>query len=129
MTEVIEEEYLPQCLAMGISRTEFGELNITKLRPYILAENIKFEKMNQQAHLQGRYIFDAVSIAISNALRSKGQKAINYMDTPYDFDKLRREQKEEEARRVREEKMKAEFMMFSEGLRKKLEVQNGNNDR
>lgn len=118
---MIEEEYLPQCLAIGISRAEFGELNIRKLRPYILADDIAFERKNQEMHIQGRYFFDAVSIAIGNALRGKGQPAQNYMDKPYDFKGIQNKREEYDRQMQEEERAKAQFIQFAEGIRRKLE--------
>ena len=125
MTELILNEYLPHCLAMGITRAEFGELNITKLRPYILADEISFNRDNQMAHLQGRYFFDALTIAISNALRKSGQQATNYPERPYDFDEMKKKQDEEERKKLQIESMKAQFAKFADGLKTKLGDKDG----
>lgn len=50
---------------------------------YISKMKMEQEKYNSQAWLQGAYIFEAVSVALSNAF-SKGQK-IKYSEKPYEL--------------------------------------------
>lgn len=121
MRERFRETYLPQCLAIGISEGEFWEMNITKLRPYLLADELKWKQVNRQAHLYGRYVFDAVSTALANALRGKHDMPINYLDEPYDFDKLAREHEQEVQQQKKIEAMKARFSSFAIATNKKLE--------
>lgn len=58
---------------MGIRAEDFWKLNFKKLRPYLLAENIKREQQNYMLWLQGLYIYDAVG-AIAGQMFSKGKK-------------------------------------------------------
>lgn len=53
------------------------------LEPYEKAVKIEEEKTDTHMWILGSYIFEAVSIAISNAFRKKGQKANSYRDKPY----------------------------------------------
>ena len=41
------------------------------------------EDINANLWLQGVYFFEAVSIAICNSFRGKGQKALSYPEKPY----------------------------------------------
>lgn len=120
---MIEETYLPQCLAMGIRAEDFWKLNIRKLRPFLKAEQIKFEQKNRECHLLGMYVYDAVAIAINNQFRKSGQAPASYPDKPYEF--LTEKEIAERKRKAEIEKMKAQFMTFVEQTRKRLE-KNGN---
>ncbi len=67
--------------------------------------------MNNQAWLQGVYIYDAISTALHNALRDpKKSRAREYAKQPYDF---RRKEKteQEKAREVAVEQEKAAAWM------------------
>ena len=82
MLDVIENEYLPHCLAIGITEGEFWKLNIRKLRPYLKAEEIKRDRMNEEAWLMGLYVFKAVNVVANNILSKKGTKPQEYFDKP-----------------------------------------------
>ena len=95
-------------------------MNPRKLRPYLLAEDIRFRKRNQEMYIMGAYVFDALCIALSNLSRKNGQQPIPYLKQPFEFPTLD-EQAEMERERVKMEKMKAQFQAFADGLRKQLE--------
>ena len=86
---------------------------------------IKKELENQQAWLQGLYFFNAISVSLYNNLgRKEGQPAENYMESPIDFDKepktqkeIEREQQLEMEERIRERNRQIKAM-----LNKKQEV-------
>lgn len=114
---MIEETYLPQCLAIGIRADEFWNLNIRKLRPFLKAEEIKFQTKNRELHLQGQYVYDAVMIAIANAF-SKGSP-IQYPEKPYEF--LSKEEIEKRRQQAEVERLKGAFMAFAETTKTRLE--------
>ena len=100
MLDIIENEYLPHCLAIGITEGEFWNLNIRKLRPFLKAEEIKRERRNEEAWLQGLYTFKAVSVVVSNVLSKKGAKLQEYFDkpiriTPYTEKELEEQRKQQ----------------------------------
>lgn len=70
------------------------------VRTYRKAFRLQQELANEQAWLQGLYVFDAVSVAMGNLFRKRGQKAEHYLDRPIDIfpltekEKKRREQEE-----------------------------------
>lgn len=94
------------------------------LRPFILAEEIKFKKQNEFAYLVGRYTFDAISIVANNILRTKNEPAMGYMEKPYDFSETK-EEAEERKRKAEEEKIKASFVRFAESIRSNMEKKDG----
>ncbi len=116
---MIEETYLPQCLAMGIRVDDFWSLNIRKLHPFLKAEELKFKEKNREFHLMGIYVFDAVSIAISNLFRKNGSNYTSFPDKPYEF--LSDEEMQRRKRQTELEKAKAQFMAFAEATKKRLE--------
>ena len=104
-TEIFEESF-PFYLAIGMSSAEYWEGDCSLTRYYRKAYKIKQEEINNNAWLQGLYIYDAVSTSLHNALRGKNSKARQYAPQPYDFNN--REKTEfEKAREVEVEQQKA----------------------
>ena len=89
-----------------MSSAEYWEGDCSLTRYYRKAYKIKQEEINNNAWLQGMYVYDAISTALHNALRDKNTKARNYAKQPYDFNN--REKTEfEKAREVEIEQQKA----------------------
>ena len=104
-TEIFQESF-PFYLAIGMSSAEYWEGDCSLTRYYRKAYKIKQEEINNNAWLQGLYIYDAVSTSLHNALRGKNQKARQYAERPYDF-KNREKTEFEKAREVEIEQQKA----------------------
>ena len=79
---------------------------------YREAEKIKQEKKNQELWLQGMYFYDALTTAISNALKPKNAKASKYAEKPYDLN-VKEKTEEEKAKEVEVEQEKAYAWMES----------------
>lgn len=104
-TEVFEE-MCPFYLAIGMSSAEYWEGDPSLARYYRKAYKIKQEEINNNAWLQGVYIYDAISTALHNALRGKNQRAREYAKQPYDF-KNKHKTEFEKAKEVEIEQEKA----------------------
>lgn len=67
---------------------------------YRKAYRLKREADNEQAWLQGVYIYDAFAVCLTNAFSKRGAKTQNYIERPIDIfplterEKKRREQEE-----------------------------------
>ena len=86
-TEVFEECF-PFYLAIGMSSAEYWEGDPSLAQYYRKAYRIKQDEINNNAWLQGMYIYDAVSTALHNALRGFGKQktpAKDYAKQPYEF--------------------------------------------
>lgn len=53
------------------------------IEPYYKAEKLRCEKTDNFMWLMGSYVFEAISIALSNAFRKKGTQAKQFLDKPY----------------------------------------------
>ena len=67
-------------MAMGISYDEFWTLNPRKINVIVKAYNLKRQIEDEKLWLLGDYVFNACSIALSNAFRKKGQKGKEYFE-------------------------------------------------
>ena len=107
-TEVFEEAF-PFYLAIGMSFAEYWEGDPLLAQYYRKAYRIKQEEINNNAWLQGMYVYDAVSTALHNALRGFSKQkspAKDYATQPYDFrNKVKTEA--EKAKEVEVEQEKA----------------------
>ena len=104
-TEIFEESF-PFYLAIGMSSAEYWTGDPSLVRYFRKAYKIKQEEINNNAWLQGLYVYDAVSTAVHNALRGKNSKAREYAKQPYDFTN-RQKTEFEKAKEVEIEQEKA----------------------
>ena len=104
------EESFPFYLAIGMSSAEYWEGDPSLARYFRKAYKIKQEEINNNAWLQGMYIYDAISTALHNALRGKNQKAKEYAKQPYNFENKEKSEIEK-AKEVEIEQEKAAAWM------------------
>lgn len=111
-TEIFEECF-PFYLAIGMSFAEYWEGDPKLAQYYRKAYRIKQEEINNNAWLQGMYVYDAVSTALHNALRGMGKTKPpikDYAKQPYElFNKAKSEL--ERAKEVEIEQEKAAAWM------------------
>lgn len=69
-------------MAIGVSKKDFYHSTLAGLLDYDEAYKVRRKIEDEQAYFQGIYNYEAVAIAIGNAFRSKGAKALNYRDKP-----------------------------------------------
>ena len=111
-TEVFEECF-PFYLAIGMSYEEYWAGDAKLAQYYRKAYQIKQDEINNNAWLQGMYIYDAVSTALHNALRGMGKSkppAKDYAKQPYEL-RNRVKSEAEKAKEVRIEQEKAAAWM------------------
>ena len=111
-TQIFEESF-PFYLAIGMSYAEYWEGDPILTQYYRKAYHIKQEEINNNAWLQGMYIYDAVSTALYNSLRGMGKSkppAKDYAKQPYEF-KNKVKTEAEKAKEVQIEQEKAAAWM------------------
>jgi hypothetical protein len=75
-----EKELAPQILAMGVSLSEFWEMNPHSIEVILDGYKLKRKIADEQQWLLGGYVFSAVSTAMGNAFRKKNTKAKSYFE-------------------------------------------------
>ena len=96
-----------------MSYAEYWEGDPTLAQYYRKAYQIKQEEINNNAWLQGMYIYDAVSTALHNALRGLGKNnppAKDYAKKPYEL-KNKVKTEAEKAKEIQKEQEKAAAWM------------------
>lgn len=56
---------------------------MVNLRVYDEAHKLKQKMIDEMNYLAGRYTYEAISVALSNAFRKKGTKPIQYREKPF----------------------------------------------
>ena len=107
----IFDECCPFYLAIGMTYKEYWEGDASLARYYRRAYRIKQEEANNNAWLQGLYIYDAISTALHNALRGMGKSkppAKDYAKQPYNIFKREKTEAEKQKEVVLEQEKAAE---------------------
>lgn len=95
---------------MGMSYEQYWEQSPYLTVAYRKAYRIRRETENEQAWLQGLYVFDAFAVVLANVFSKRGTKKQKYIERPIDiFPLTEREKKRREA----EENAKMQAVMES----------------
>lgn len=101
-------------MSIGMSREEYWNGNDPAvLREYIEADKLRQERQNGEAWLQGVYIYEALTTALSNAFSKKGTPPKRYAEKPYDLG-IREKTEAEKQREIEEQRKKA--YLYFDGL-------------
>ena len=104
---------------MGMTYEQYWEQSPYLAVAYRKAYRLKREADNEQAWLQGLYVFDAFAVCLANAFAKRGSKKQTYIEKPIDIYPLT--EREKKRREVEENaKMQAAMeAMVREQRRKK----------
>lgn len=80
----------------------FWRLNPRLLKAFIEADRIKRRQAEIEMYIAGRYVFDAVSLALANGFRQKGTAPEPWLEEPYRMIPFTKEEEEERAAIERE---------------------------
>ena len=95
---------------MGMSCEQYWEQSPYLTVAYRKAYRIKRETENEQAWLQGLYVFDAFAVVLANVFSKRGAKKQKYIERPIDIFPLTEREKK---RREDEENAKMQAVMES----------------
>lgn len=96
-------------LAIGMSYDQFWRGDPELVIYYRKADELRQKRANQEAWLNGLYVYDALATTVYNMNRKKNQKQKSYMAQPIDFSLEHTQENEEQ--RVENEKLKAQLWM------------------
>ena len=83
---------------MGMTYEQYWEMSPYLAVAYRKAWKLRKQVDNEQAWLQGLYVFDAFAVCLANAFAKRGAKKQNYIEKPLDiFPLTEREKKRREA--------------------------------
>lgn len=93
---------------MGMTYEQYWDMSPYLVIAYRKAYKLKREIANEQAWLQGLYVYDAFAVCMANAFAKRGAKKIDYLEKPVDIFPLTDAEKE---RREQEERYKMQQAM------------------
>ena len=78
-------EHFPYYLAIGMTPEQYWDGDPALVKYYRKADEIKFERLNQEKWLQGMYIYEAICDAspILHSFAKRGTKPHPYVSSPY----------------------------------------------
>ena len=88
---------MPAALSIGVGYDTFWRLNPRLLKAFIEADRLKKRQIEIEMYVAGRYVFDAISLALANGFRQKGQSPETWLEEPYRLMPLTKEEEEERA--------------------------------
>ena len=91
-------------MSIGVEYDTFWRLTPRLLRAFVDADRLRKREKEMQMYIEGRYVFDAVSLALANSFRKKGTQPMNWLEEPYRMIPFT---EEEEKMRQEEERRKA----------------------
>lgn len=106
-TDVFQKKF-PYYLSIGMTYEQYWEQDCELVKDYREAEELRLERLNYQAWLQGMYFYDALNRVspILHAYAKKGTKAKPYVEKPYAITKKTAEQREDEKEKAQSQKAK-----------------------
>lgn len=115
------KQQFPYYLSIGMTEAQYWSGDCELVKYYREAEEMRKERMNQEAWLQGMYVYDAIArlVPVLRAFGKKGAKAEPYVKEPYPITQKRAE----------EIKRKQEKQSAEKGLRFMRAMVTSNNRR
>lgn len=120
-------DLFPFYLAIGMTAEQYWEQDCDLVKYYRKAARIRQDLKNQEAWLQGMYVYRAIGnlAPILRAFAKKGTKAIPYPEQPFEMNVVR-EKREQEAREQRQDdKAKAYMQALAMSINKKFQQKGG----
>lgn len=106
---------------MGMTATQYWEETPQLAVAYRKAYRLKREAENEQAWLQGLYVYDAFAVCLANAFSKRGAKKQTYIEKPVDiFPLTEHEKKRREDAENAKMQSAMEAMMREQRRKKKL---------
>ena len=106
-------------MAMGMSYTQYWDEPPYLAVAYRKAFKLKRELDNEQAWLQGLYIYDAFAVCLASAFGKRGSQKPSYLERPIDIFPLTEQEKKRREKEEMAKMQKAMEQMRREQQRKK----------
>lgn len=110
-------------MSIGMTYDEFWNGDVSMVKAYLKANELREKRRNQELWLQGMYVYEALCDAspLFRFSMKKGTiKPEPYVKEPYPITRAELKEREERKQRMMEERLKAEFAAFAERVRKKM---------
>ena len=106
-------------MSIGMTYDEFWNQDVTLVRAYRKADELKRRRQNEALWMQGLYIRDALLSTVGNMFSSKSATPNEYPKEPYPITEEQIAEKKREEHRRMEERMKADFTALAAQMAKR----------
>ena len=106
-------------MSIGMTYDEFWNQDVTMVRAYRKADELRRRRQNEILWFQGFYIREALLSTVGNMLSGKGATPHEYPIEPYPVTAEQVAEKKERERRNMEERMKADLSAIAARMIKK----------
>ena len=109
-------------MAIGMSYDDFWNGDVSIVKAYRKANELREKRRNQDMWLQGMYFYEALcdASALFRFTTKHTVKPEPYVKEPYPITAAEVRERKERERREKEERIKIAFARFAEGMRKKM---------
>lgn len=118
-------------MSIGMSYDDFWNGNVSMVKAYRTASELRDKRRNFDAWMQGIYVYEALCDAspLYRFTMKKGSiKPEPYVKEPFPITAAEVREREEREARVKQERLKAQFALFAEQMRKKMSQRHSQND-
>lgn len=108
-------------MSIGMTYDEFWNGNVSMVKAYRKANELRDKRRNQELWMQGLYVYEALcdASALFRFTTKKSIKPEPYPKEPFPITELEVREREERERRNKEERLKAEFALFAQQIMRK----------
>ena len=118
----IFKQLCPYYMSIGMSYDDFWNGDVAMVKAYRKASELQDKRRNFDAWMQGIYVYEALCDAspLYRFTMKKGSiKPEPYIKEPFPITAAEVREREEREARVKQERLKAQFALFAEQMRKK----------
>ena len=121
-TEIFRREF-PYYLSIGMTEAQYWDGDPALPRYYRKADELRIERQNEEAWLQGMYVYDAIIrlTPILHAFAKKGAKPKPYVEEPYPITQKKQEDKQQRKEKAVSDKGLAKMEAFMQKFNKSFE--------
>lgn len=113
------EQACPVFMSFGMSYDQYWDGDVSAHKMFRQAAKLRKKQKNEDAWLQGAYIYEALCAASSLFRGMKPSRPSAYRDKPYDVFEEDRKRREEEEQRAHYEKMREKVAAFAKAYNEK----------
>ena len=113
------EKACPFYMVYGMTYDQFWDGDVSAHKMFRRAAKLRKKQVNEDAWLQGAYIYEALCASSSLFRGMKPSRPSTYRDKPYDIFEEDKKRREEEEQRARYEKMREKVAAFAKAFNEK----------
>ena len=116
------EQQCPHYMSIGMSYDEFWNQDVSLVKAYRKADELRRRRQNEVLWLQGVYVREALLSTVGNMLAGQGATPIEYPAEPHAITAEQVAEKQDQERKSMERRMKADMAALAARMIKKQQM-------